>query len=147
MQRRLRNSMVSTMAASLLLLGIMSQSQAQWTVTSPASGTTFTPTSRVSGFGNATANNSPAIFSFSYFNDAGAEMQENSTTLTSYEMGPGVFRWITATNELAPPAGGEWKKTVTTMGQNGIMVHKYLHYANIDGGGANVAFTNDHKVY
>lgn len=88
MKKRLCSSVVSAMTTCLVVLGFTSQSHAQlWEVTNPAANTTFTQTSRVSGTGKALTNNTPAVFSFSYFNDAGVETIQNSTTVTSYEMG------------------------------------------------------------
>lgn len=133
MSRRFCISTVSAMAVGWLVLGMASQSHAQaqvWSVMSPADDSTFTTTARVSGWGGAVAPNLIATFSFSYFDDANAEVFENSTNVTSYEQSPGVFRWATIATELAADADG-WKKTEFSMGHNGVIIYKYRHDANI----------------
>lgn len=146
MYRRLRMSLVLEIAAFLCVLGISSQSHAQWTVTSPATGSIRTPTSNVSGYGNATTNLAPADFSFSYMDDNLIEIHENTTRVISYQMMPNFFRWATSPTELAPPQGG-WKKTFyeTIPGNPPTYTVKYLHWANIDPG-VNPADTADHQV-
>ena len=147
MQRRFRICTHSAVAAGALLLGFVSLSVAQWSVTTPPNSSTFLTTAKVSGSGAAPGNNLPARFSFTYFDDVMTEKTENDKDVTSYEMMPGVFRWQTAANDLAAPAGG-WKKTVLTMGQNGQMDYKYRHYANIifGTGAGNFNYTWPHIV-
>ena len=144
MKTRFYRSFVNSMIACVAVAGFASPSLAQWTVTTPANNSTFTTTSRVSGIGVAPTNNTTVTFSFSYVNDGGIEIFENTTNVTSYQKMPGQFRWATIATELQCDADG-WKKTEYVMGQNGQIIKKYTHDANIDDGSL-MWFTSGHMV-